>query len=438
MDLMSPVLLALGCLLVVAGIPLIRFMEGKPDVPIWIIVLIFIGSSLFHDDRLPIVNLGVLSINPLDVAAPILFALAFPFVFFRLRDGFGKKDLALLMLLVWSGILLFNYVLGLREFGLQVATNEFRGYFYIICVSLYVASLRIVGLWYRIEYMFIFGTLCLLIVILIGFTGADFSRTGRPVGSAQALFVLQSLLIGIFIYDRGHLKRYLVPLFAALVPILIILQHRSIWVVMLCSLGLVLWLLPLRRAELIQWGMAGMLVLGGLFGVIFGAKLVAAVAGSYEEAVSVNTTRGTSTFAWRMQGWHSLLTGKQMNTVGQILLGNSFGAGWERKALASDGVLILRTESPHNFYVQTILRSGMIGLTAFLILHVTLIRGLLRSARTSTQWRSIYLCLVVLVISQMIYYIPYGSDFIQAILLGAAIGWVRESDNNMPRNECSD
>jgi O-antigen ligase len=96
--------------------------------------------------------------------------------------------------------------------------------------------------------------------------------------------------------------------------------------------------------------------------------------------------------------------------------------------LTSDGVKQLRSESPHNFYVQTLLRGGALGLLAFVALHGLLLSGLLRCAKRDVASRSFLLCMAVLVASQLVYYLGYGSDYIQAIFLGSAIGWLRHSE----------
>ncbi len=427
------ILFVLACLGALLVIPVVRILENRPILLLWVLVLIFVASSLFDSGLLPAVNLGGISINAIDVVAPILLCLAFPFVFFRLRDGFGRKDVVLLILLLWSSAVGLNYILGVREFGLQAATNEFRGYFYIICTATYVASLNIARVWMNVEKLFLFGVSCLTVIAIIGFMDGDFSRGGgRPIDAAHTLFILQVLLIAIFIHSRGDLHPYSIPFLVTLFPLLIVLQHRSVWVVMITSFALVLWLLPSLRSALIKWGVIGTVVFGGLCTVLFGATIFEALSDSYEEAVSssldTSAGAGTSTFSWRVQGWIGLLTGEQMDSVREVLIGNPFGTGYDRITLTSDGVPVARTESPHNFYVQTLLRGGALGLLALIALYGILFRGLLQHAKKDEAAHPILLCMAVIIASQLVYYLVYGSDYIQAIFLGSAIAWLRDSD----------
>lgn len=422
------ILFALVCLGMLMVIPAIRILENRPTALLWIVVLVFIGASLFDNAFLPVINFGPISVNPIDVVGPMLLCLTFPFVYFSLRGGFERKDLGMLLFLIWSMILMLNYVLGLHEFGLQVATNEFRGYFYIICVGCYVASLDVKKVWPAIEKMCLFAAFCLSIIALVRFSDGDFTRGGRPIGSAHTLLMLQALLIAVFMHNRGDLRSSLKPFLVAIIPLLIVLQHRSVWGVMLFSFVLVFMLLPSARAMLVKWGVIGTVAFGGLCGVVFGASIFEQFAYSYKESTSIETSDGSNTFVWRMQGWRSLLTGEQMDSVQDVLIGNSFGSGWDRTVLTSDGVMGVRTETPHNFYVQTLLRGGVIGLVAFLSLYIILLRRLFHYAKKDTTTRPILLCLVVLIASQLVYYIPYGSDFIQAMFLGSGVAWLRYSE----------
>ena len=257
--------------------------------------------------------------------------------------------------------------------------------------------------------------------------------SSRPVGSSLALLILQALLIAIFMHQRGQLRLWLIPLVVALLPLVIVLQHRSVWIVAIIALALVLCLLPSLRTALIQWGVIGTAVCGGLCALVFGATLLESLAESYNDAAASSldpsgADGSSTTFSWRVQGWTALLTGEQMDSARERIIGNPFGTGWDRIMLTGDGDKQLRSESPHNLYVQTLLRGGALGLVAFVALHGMLLRGLLRRAKLDAAARPFLLCMAVLLASQLVYYLVYGSDYIQAIFLGSAIGWLRHSE----------
>ena len=414
-------------------IPAIRLLESRPLLSLCPLVLIFVATSFYNNGLLISYDWDGINITVIDVIGPLLLCLTFPFFFARLRDGCGRHDLLLLLLLLWSIILGWNYILGLRAFGLQVATNEFRSYFYIICIALYVVSLDISRVWQKLEKLVLFGAFCLSIVAIIGFVDGGIARGSRPIAASHALLILQALLIAIFMHQRGQLRLWLIPLVVALLPLLIILQHRSVWIVAIIALALVLWLLPSLRTALMRWGVIGTVVCGGLCALVFGSTLLEALTESYADAAASaldpsGADGGGTTFSWRVQGWTALLTGEQMDSARERLIGNPFGTGYDRIMLTGDGVKQLRSESPHNFYVQTLLRGGALGLLAFVALHGMLLRSLLRCAKRDVAARPFLLCMAVLVTSQLVYYMVYGSDYIQAIFLGSAIGWLRHSE----------
>jgi len=428
MEIFLIILIALTLLGALFFVPIVRLLEHRPVLLLYAIVLIFVFSSLFSPADLPVVSVAGINFNQMDIIGPIILVLCFPFFFFYLRNGFERKDIVFFVLFFWMMILGLNYILGLRAFGLQVATNEFRSYFYIICITLYVASLNMHIVWPQIERLFLFGAFCLFVVAAIGFVDGDFSRSGRPIGSSHALLILQALLIAIFMYNRRQLSPALMPFVVCLFPLLVILQHRSIWVVMFFSLVSICILEPAMRGRIIRFGLIGLVVVGGLCAVMFGTTIFEALKDSYDEAALVGTGEKTNTFLWRMQGWRSLLTGKQMDSVQDLLIGNPFGSGWERTVLTGDGLDQVRSETPHNFYLQTFLRGGVLGFLAFLALHIMLLKKMCFRARVDPELRPFLLCLTVLIASQMIYYIPYGSDYIQAIFLGSGIAWLRHSE----------
>jgi hypothetical protein len=428
MEIYLIILMAIAFLGAFFFVPLVRLLEHRPVLLLYAIVLVFVFSSLFSPADLPVVSVSGMNFNQMDIIGPIILGLCFPFFFFHLRNGFGRKDSVLLVLFLWIMILGLNYILGLRAFGLQVATNEFRSYFYIICITLYVASLNMYIVWPQIERVFLFGAFCLLVVSIVGLVDGDFSRSGRPIGSSHALLILQALLIAIFMYNRRQLSPALMPFVVFLFPLLVILQHRSIWVVMLFSFVFICILEPAMRGRIIRLGVIGLVVVGGLCAFIFGTTIFEALKNSFDEAALVGMSEKNNTFFWRMQGWSSLLAGKQMDSAQDLLIGNPFGSGWERTVLTGDGVDQVRSETPHNFYVQTFLRGGVLGFFAFLALHIMILRKLFCRAQIDLECRPVFLCLTIVITSQMIYYIPYGSDYVQAIFLGSGIAWLRQSE----------
>lgn len=420
--------LALLLLAVFFAPPVIRFLEAHPEFLIGCTLFYFIFARLLPEGVTPSLSAGGISVYIEDLLSLPLVVLVVPFLFMRLLNGFSRADIPLLLLLAWSSFIGLNFLLGVKEFGIQKGTNEFRSYFYVISVVLYVASLPIEQIWGWIERFWIYGAFCLFAIAAFGFLDGDLSREGRPLGSSPTLFILQAVLIALFLFEKGSLPPILAPLCAMLLPMVVLLQHRSVWVVAVFAFFLVFKVLPAMRMYLIKWGTIGLVVCAGLSVALFGGSFFEAMTDSFNEATSTSTQKNNSSFVWRLQTWGSLITGDQLDSGKELLIGNPFGTGWERKVMTSDGVEVTRSESPHNYYLQTLLRSGFLGLAFFITLHVILVRQLIYRARVDASMRSVCLCLAVLIASQMLYYTVYASTNIQAVLLGAGIACLRRSE----------
>jgi hypothetical protein len=296
----------------------------------------------------------------------------------------------------------------------------------VIAVGIFVATRDADFLWPRIEQVFLVGATILLVFTLFGFSDGDFSRDARPLPSDHALLILQAAWMGLFMYESGRLRKNFLPLVFIFLPLVVVLQHRSVWVVLLISAILVARSLRRTRAIFMKATVTGAAVFAVVGFAFFGGTIFKALAESYEEATTTRESGQGSTFLWRMEGWFGLLLGEQMDSVGEVLVGNAFGTGWEREITTGSGAKAIVEASPHNYYVQTALRSGVIGVLLFVYVYYALIQRLLRRAAVDPERNLVFRCLAILLVCQLIYYIPYSADPVQAILLGVALGFTRE------------
>jgi hypothetical protein len=199
----------------------------------------------------------------------------------------------------------------------------------------------------------------------------------------------------------------------------IAMQHRSVW--MAAFAGFVSLVLALRQLR------AG--VESRFFVMVFAGMallMVIAVSGRFQgavESVELQAARATSTssgtFVGRVVGWQGLLK----NWAGSgssvtYLIGKPFGGGYER--YASDFGNTKIGYVPHNFYVQLLYRGGLVGLIAFLWVFVQATRALWVRLRCKRD--AISPLLFAMMVAQLVYFIPYGIDYGQLLLLGLLLG----------------
>jgi hypothetical protein len=156
-------------------------------------------------------------------------------------------------------------------------------------------------------------------------------------------------------------------------------------------------------------------------------SVAASVEGSALEAIGAQR----STLLWRVEGWRVLLSDERLTEPLDFLIGLPFGSGYLRTVFGSQiGV------SPHNFYISIFLRMGVLGLLAFILLYIGCLRPLLAAARKEHAATAPAQLLFVLLVTQLLFFVPYGPSYEQGMLLGAGLGmvlWLPETTKDLRR-----
>jgi hypothetical protein len=407
------------------------FVYGRVAAGLVLVLGLFLVETWFS--TLPDLKIG-LSVYPHDVVFLLLFVVGL----FRLLSVRGVSGLGL----AWCafGALQFGlFFLGLPIFGTRAGV-EFRESFYLWAGATYFMSFdwardlepRLPGAW-RLA-----AILVLLIVALrwgndlVGLNLLQRSweeESGslplRVVNAARAVFLVYALVFAI--YARlGKLRER--PVFG-LIPVLgitiLFLQHRTAWVCAFASCLLIVFLEGRSRWMLLRTG-AGFAFLGATLLVPFLALgyldgALAVISNAFSEA----THTEHSTFLGRVEGWKLLMQDWLNSEPLTHLFGYPFGTGYFRVQEGSgEGGAV--GWAPHNFYVQTILRGGIVGLALLLGVYVTAIARLYRRGvrRAGGVTGSGYL--IVALVVQLIYFITYSPHLIDSVLLGCALALAQD------------
>jgi O-antigen ligase len=78
----------------------------------------------------------------------------------------------------------------------------------------------------------------------------------------------------------------------------------------------------------------------------------------------------------------------------------------------------------HNHYIQTLSSLGLLGLLGFLATFAYALTGLYRLSRLNIGG-GVTQALLVLLLMQAVYYIPYSTDYFQHLILGMALAYVQ-------------
>ena len=332
--------------------------------------------------------------------------------------------------LLFGGVLAASFYVGLTQFG-KTAGTEFRPYFYLWVCTLYFMSFpldapRAKGV---LKVWLAFAGLLFLLSVLrwaAEFAGMPIADTWRGTGSAAAfrvvpsgatLYLADTLVILTYLMMARAAKRWMWLAVPALIVAVLVMQHRSVWIAAAAAIAALYLASPGEiRLKLVRPLVAGaicvVLVGGGLVG--YGAldRLVSSVT---ESAARVTDSQGTA--SGRIFGWQQLLLQLQ---PAQYLTGKPFGSGFERYDFPN--VRWKATYDPHNFYVETFLRSGILGLALFLATYLITLSRLLRDKGGAGQPELPPRLLFVLLVPQLVFMVSYRLPFEQGIWLGLAIG----------------
>lgn len=326
---------------------------------------------------------------------------------------------------------------GLVMYG-SVAGVQSRGYFYSLAAGSYALSFAVDERKVA-QLVNALGLLALLLVCIciyrwtVYYTPIQellpedgvYNNDGpiRVIRSHEALILGQVFVIGLFFAQMSRsasVARVCSPLLLAAV---VTLQHRSVWLALIVGvLASVFVVRSKSGSRLTQLLLLTLIVTVTAMPLAFSDKLGgigAEVAGSATTAIE-----GTGTVGERASNWQATLKLWTDGGPRALAFGQSFG---------SDPTRYVRDQTTggerkieyfaHNHYVQTVYNMGLVGLIGFVSILGYAIRGLFRIC-TSGNGEPATEALLVLTIMQAAYYVPYGTDYLQSVILGVAVACV--------------
>lgn len=346
--------------------------------------------------------------------------------------GFGLIGLAAVMRLVrrshlslgqaaallLAGMAVLSLMLSVGAGPIEQSVNSFRGYFGFLAALVYFSTVT-TDRDQREDFMRIwFGPAIVMAGLVVmrwggrlagvdlGVIDESFDAPIRVLDGPESLFVGSSALLFLVpalapAANRPAREKYLG---VVLLIITVLLNRRTLWLAVAAAALLVV----IRDPRI---GRRVVLAVGVGF-ALFVASLPL-FAGD-DGGGAARPVTDASTLLWRAEGWMGLLeTGPE--EPAHYLIGQPFGSGYDRTV---DGRTL--ESNPHNFYLQTFLRTGIIGLGALVVTLWAAVRGLSRrrtegfDALTSGH-------LLVLVVVQLVWYLAWPPGAEQGLLLGLAL-----------------
>lgn len=390
-------------------------------------VLMIFAFDLFTHYPRPYLNLGGLQAYPADILVVVLMVVVVLESFKRPVPLQGP----LLLWLALGGLLFASLALGLSQYGKSAGT-EARDYVYYWCVGLYACTcdfddgeMKKIAKWATwCAYGLIVIAIYRWVGLALGFVPRSFvldigiTSVFRALPSEAAFFLAAAALVHGMAWLRGTgtpRSGLHALIFAAIV---LVLQHRSVW---LASVVAGAYLLIQERKHLprqFPW-LLGFVLVGGI------GTGIAATVGYLDplfdalDASLSSVTASRSTVTDRMFGWESLLDEWANSSTKTLLFGFPYGHGWHRFV---DGKIA--EYSPHNFYVDMLLRVGVVGLgllvLATLLALVYSLLGRVESEPEYLQVRGFGLILI----ASVVYYVPYSASYTHGAVTGLALAQI--------------
>jgi hypothetical protein len=333
------------------------------------------------------------------------------------RGSWGLAEGLILVLLL---LLLIHVARGVAEFGLEPGVNASRRWIYFAAVLVYASSVP--GGWDRRVWQVVSAAAFLLAAIAVPYflveglsSSSDLVvRDGvlvrvTPVVGAGALLILQAMIIAPAIGWPS--RRASLGLAAAAGVIVILLQHRTIWVagIIVAAVAAAWWVSRqerIGRTTLIASAAIALVVLPVL---VWAFVQTEPLSESLESA-----TTSESTFAWRAEGWDQLISSH--DSPSDIVLGGPSGEDWSRTL--NDVVVNV---SAHNEFVEAFLRFGLPGVVVLCAIGVLI---WLRREEVGAACELPTYAVALLLLTQFLYGMTFELDVSQGVIAGVLVSGV--------------
>ncbi|MBE0446824.1 MAG: O-antigen ligase family protein [Actinobacteria bacterium] len=396
----------------------------------WLILLVFLWQAFTMS--LTKVSLGILNVYPQDAVFIILAMVGI--VRLVMRNKFTYVHILWLFL---GFLIMFSFARGVAIHGFESAGVELREFFYFFAGALYFMNFPTGSQHLKrltLAWLCVAGALFLLALFRWAAGGLSLGipqpwlETGhgglRVLNAAQALFLFQAFLVSLFLKFVPDSSRLWRSFSSVLLPVVVLLQHRTVWVLALVATMLAAFQQGKVRRR-VAYILTSAVVAGAIFGLVVFGENISKIPDSLSASVDEAINKSDSTFIWRVESWSALLAERSSFGYSDYLFGKPFGSGYVRKVWDFE-----RTETPHNYYIQTFLRLGVFGLIALLCTYAILISRLAQSASYKASGYFGGRLVYILLMTQLIFFITYSPSYEQGIVLGLAMALCMKRDED--------
>lgn len=311
---------------VVPFVGLALFLAYRPAAGAILVVATYVVEAL-------LVKVSPISLGLLIYPADIVFVLLFVAVVLRYAMGMTKLKRVRRIPIFLFVLFAVSVLRGFALFGLKQTGVEGREWFYFLSGILYFSSFNLSAqVRKKVTTTWLIASIALVSIavfrwiatatgIVIHAAWATMAGdNSRVLDASQADFLALAFFASMFLNMSNAGPKWQRKLFYLLGPILLVLQQRTVWVVMIIGL---LWL-GLRDARFRKkaiGALVGMAIVGIVLTVFLFGHQSEVIAAALQESAT-----NDGTFLWRAEGWYQLL----FNNPARNMLNDTVGQPWDR------------------------------------------------------------------------------------------------------------
>jgi len=364
-----------------------------------------------------------------DVVLVSMLGAVFLKVIFRAKSSYLQDNLSLSVYIILFGLwILFEIIRNVGIYGLS-APGEFRYRYLILSVPLYITLFfsstekRKKLLKLLIVSSLFFPIMCVPIIgKLKGWSIGPDARFFSASISLGLLYGLLALSLGKK-YRIIKIKEILYWLIFVISGLMIIIDsHRSVWIATVTVVVVLFWIKEInysKRMNRTLLAILSIIIILTLTNQILISKtetnLIDYLAGRTSALLKLDESYN-NTASWRVAQWKEQMT----KFIASPIIGEGFGSYWGFSGIKGDlGV------SPHNLYIQTLVKLGSVGLVFYLMIVVKIF---FKFKHTATKYKIkddpglplLILGLVVLIASH-VFYMAYSFEYYSFLFIGLGV-----------------
>lgn len=239
----------------------------------------------------------------------------------------------------------------------------------------------------------------------------------RVVTSEKAIILAQLFVVSLFYPLVAGMARALRAALPLLFIMVVALQHRSVWLAMMSAVAARFALPQAGRKATVQ-----LLVIVSVVVVVVVPLAVSGKFGGASEDITRSADRAVAmsdTADARLGSWGFMLRKWADGGPRALLVGLPMGTSAERTLLSSNNEYAHLNFQAHNYYVQTIFSTGLWGIGGSIAAYAWILLKLFRGVRDD-ELGGASGAMLLITVAQVVYYIFYGVDYMQGLILGVA------------------